>query len=543
VQEMGAARSKTDLDRSEWAATNAAPSIPSVEELVAFERMLADLSARMANVLSDRIEPEIQLAQVVLRQFLGFDRSTFAEFQDDSSLVVVSSTAVEGVDPTPLGPLPPQLDWFIAKLRAGETLVIQNPADDLPPEAVGEAEYVQRTGLRSHLSIPLRIGGRVVGAIAFSAFRETRNWPDDLIARVMLVGEVFAHAIARKRENEKLLAAVAEIRLLKDRLERENSYLKQASQVRPLQRLSSRSPRFLSVVEEIKQVALTSSTVLLQGETGSGKEVLAQAIHDSSAQKDRAMIKVNCAALPASLIESELFGREKGAFTGALARQPGRFEIADGSTIFLDEVGELPLELQPKLLRVLQEGEFERLGGSKTIKVEARVIAATNRPLEQAVREGRFRQDLFYRLDVFPIEVPPLRERREDIPLLSWTFVKEFGNSMGKRIEEIAEDSMSALQDYHWPGNIRELRNVIERAMILSQGPKLYIKLGRTALRPVTINAMAGSLDEAEVTIIRQAVEQCNWRIRGTNGAAALLNMKPTTLESRIKKLGLEPKH
>jgi formate hydrogenlyase transcriptional activator len=539
---MGTARSNTDLDRSEWAATNAAPSSPSVEELVAFERMLADLSARMANVPPDRVEPEIQLAQVILRQFLGFDRSTFAEFQDDSSLVVVSSTAMEGVDPTPLGPLPPQLDWFIAKLRAGETLVIQDPANDLPPEAVGEAEYIQRTGLRSHLSIPLRIGGRVVGAIAFSAFRETRNWPDDLIARVMLVGEVFAHAIARKREHEKLLAAMAEIGLLKDRLERENSYLKQAAQVRPPQRLNSRSPRFLSVVEEIKQVALTSSTVLLLGETGSGKEVLAQAIHDLSAQKDRAMIKVNCAALPASLIESELFGREKGAFTGALARQPGRFEIADGSTIFLDEVGELPLELQPKLLRVLQEGEFERLGGSKTIKVDARVIAATNRPLEQAVRDGRFRQDLFYRLDVFPIEVPPLRERPEDIPLLSWTFVKEFGNSMGKRIEEIAEDSMSALQDYHWPGNIRELRNVIERAMILSQGPKLYIKLGRTALRPVAVNAMAGSLDEAEVTIIRQAVEQCNWRIRGTNGAAALLNMKPTTLESRIKKLGLAPK-
>ena len=540
---MGTAPSNMDLDRSGSGATNATPSSPSVEELVAFERMLADLSARMANVPSDRVEPEIQLAQVILRQFLGFDRSTFAEFQDDSSLVVVSSTAVDGVDATPLGPLPPQLDWFIAKLREGETLVIQDPTDDLPPEAVGEAEYVQRTGLRSHLSIPLRIGGRVIGAIAFSAFKETRNWPDDFIARVMLVGEVFAHAIARKREHEKLLAALAEIRLLKDRLERENSYLKQAVQVRPPQRLTSRSSRFLSVVEEIKQVALTSSTVLLLGETGSGKEVLAQAIHDSSAQKDRAMIKVNCAALPASLIESELFGREKGAFTGALARQPGRFEIADGSTIFLDEVGELPLELQPKLLRVLQEGEFERLGGSKTIKVDARVIAATNRPLEQAVREGRFRQDLFYRLDVFPIEVPPLRERREDIPLLSWTFVKEFGNSMGKRIEEIAEESMSALQNYHWPGNIRELRNVIERAMILSQGPKLYVKLSNAALRPVAVKATAGSLDEAELTIIRQAVEQCNWRIRGTNGAAALLNMKPTTLESRIKKLGLTPRH
>jgi formate hydrogenlyase transcriptional activator len=541
---MRTVQSNTDLGRFGSAAIpNAASRSPSVEELVAFERMLADLSARMANVPADRVEAEMQMAQAILRQFLGFDRSTFAEFQDDGSLVVLSSTAVEGVEATPLGPLPTRLGWFIAKLRAGETLALQDPANDLPPEAVGEAEYFQRTGLHSHLTIPLRVGGRIIGAIAFAAFRETRTWPDDLIARIRLVGEVFAHAIARKREQEKLLAAMAEIRLLKDRLERENSYLKQAVEVRPPQGLTSRSSRFLSVVEEIKHVALTSSTVLLLGETGSGKEVLAQAIHDASTRKDRPMIKVNCAALPASLIESELFGREKGAFTGALARQPGRFEIADGSTIFLDEVGELPLELQPKLLRVLQEGEFERLGGSKTIKVDARVIAATNRPLEQAVREGRFRQDLFYRLDVFPIEVPPLRDRREDIPLLSWTFVKEFSNSMGKPVEEIADESMSALQEYHWPGNIRELRNVIERAMILSQGPKLYIKLSHAALRPVAVKAMAGSLDEAELTIIRQAVEQCNWRIRGSNGAAALLNMKPTTLESRIKRLGLTPKH
>jgi formate hydrogenlyase transcriptional activator len=254
------------------------------------------------------------------------------------------------------------------------------------------------------------------------------------------------------------------------------------------------------------------------------------------------MIKVNCAALPASLIESELFGREKGAFTGALARQPGRFEIADGSTIFLDEVGELPLELQPKLLRVLQEGEFERLGGTKTIRVDARVIAATNRPLAQAVKEGKFREDLFYRLDVFPIEVPPLRERREDIPMLSWTFVKEFSNSMGKRIDEVADESMAALQEYHWPGNVRELRNVIERAMIREHGPMLHIKLGHATLLPIAVKAAAGSLDEAERAIISRAVEQCNWRIRGSNGAAALLDIKPTTLESRIKKLGLTPK-
>jgi formate hydrogenlyase transcriptional activator len=520
-----------------------APSGVSLEELLAFERMLADLSARFANVPAEQVEFEIQVAQTILRQFLGFDRSTFGEFQEDGSLVVLSSTAVEGVEPTPQGPLPSQLSWFLAKLRAGEIFIVQSPTHDLPPEAVAEAEYIQRTGLHSHLSIPLRIGGRIIGAIAFAAFKQTRAWPDDLIARLKLVGEVFAHAIARKREQEKLAAAMAEIKALKNRLERENTYLQHAAQIRPLHGLTSHSPCFLSVIEEIAQVAQTSSTVLLLGETGSGKEVLAQAIHDASARKDRPMIKVNCAALPASLIESELFGREKGAFTGALARQPGRFEIADGSTIFLDEVGELPLELQPKLLRVLQEGEFERLGGTKTIRVDARVIAATNRPLAQAVKEGKFREDLFYRLDVFPIEVPPLRERREDIPLLSWTFVKEFSNSMGKPIEEIANESMSALQEYHWPGNIRELRNIIERAMILNHSPRLCIKLGHTTLRPVALTATAGSLNEAERAIILQAVEQCNWRIRGSNGAAALLDIKPTTLESRIKKLGLAPKH
>jgi transcriptional regulator with GAF, ATPase, and Fis domain len=523
-------------------AETASKSDVSIDELLIFERMLSDLSARFANVPAEHVEVEIRIVQGILLKFLGFDRCTFAEFQDDGSLVVLSSTAVEGVDATPLGPLPAQLDWFVARLRAGELLAVQDPVDDLPPEAVGEAEYFRRTGMHSHLSIPFRIGGRIIGAIAFAAFRDTRAWSDGLIARLTLVGEVFAHAIARKREYEKLLKAMAEIKMLKDRLERENAYLKDAAQVRPPQGIVGKSQRFLSVLDDIAQVARTDSTVLLLGETGCGKEVLAQAIHDASVRKDRPMIKVNCAALPAALIESELFGREKGAFTGALARQAGRFEIADGSTIFLDEVGELPLELQPKLLRVLQEGEFERLGGSRTIKVDARVIAATNRPLALAVREGRFREDLFYRLDVFPVEVPPLRERREDIPLLSWTFVKEFSNSMGKAIDAIADDSMVALLAYPWPGNIRELRNVIERAMILSRGSTLHIKLGHPALRPQVTNT-AGTLVEAERDHILQALERCSWRIRGSNAAAELLGVKPTTLESRIKKLGLVQKH
>jgi formate hydrogenlyase transcriptional activator len=514
---------------------------PSVQELIGFERMLADLSARLANVPAEHVESEIHLAKVALRKFLGFDRSTFAEFQEDGSLVVLSSSAAEGFEATPHGPLPDRLAWFMARLRSGQSLVIHDESD-LPPEAVGEIEYLKSSGLQSHLSIPFRVGGRVIGAIAFSSFSKTRTWPDDLIARIKLVGEMFAHAVARKREYEKLVCALSEIKVLKDRLERENIYLRHAAQINRPHGLTSHSAGFRTVIEEAAQVAQTNSTVLLQGETGSGKEVLAQAIHDASARNARPMIKVNCAALPASLIESELFGREKGAFTGALARQPGRFEIADGSTIFLDEVGELPLELQPKLLRVLQEGEFERLGGSKTIKVNARVIAATNRRLEQLVKEGRFREDLFYRLDVFPIAVPPLRDRREDIPMLSWTFVKEFSNSMGKPIDEIADESMSALQAYHWPGNVRELRNVIERAMILNHSPRLFIKLAHAALRPVAVKAMAGSLDEAERSIILQALEQCHWRIRGPNGAAALLDIKPTTLESRIKKIGVQQK-
>jgi formate hydrogenlyase transcriptional activator len=511
------------------------------EDLLAFERMLADLSARFANVSSEKVEFEIQLAQTILRQFLGFDRCSFGEFNQDGSINVISSSADGEIGAVPLGQFVPHLPWYFSKLRAGERIAFQNICEELPPEAVIEAKYWRDIGLHSVLSIPLSVGGRIVGAIAFAAFSETRTWPEDLVTRLKLVGEVFAQAIFRKREQEKLAVAMAEIKVLKDRLERENSYLQHVAQIRPPQGLTSRSRCFLSVIEEATQVAQTSSTVLLLGETGSGKEVLAQAIHDASGRKDRPMIKVNCAALPASLIESELFGREKGAFTGALARQAGRFEIADGSTIFLDEVGELPLELQPKLLRVLQEGEFERLGGSKTIRVDARVIAATNRPLAQAVKEGKFREDLFYRLDVFPIEVPPLRERHEDIPMLSWTFVKEFSNSMGKPIEEISDESMAALEEYHWPGNIRELRNVIERAMILEHGRTLNIKLGHTALRPIAVKATAGSLDEAERAIILQAVEQCNWRIRGANGAAALLDIKPTTLESRIKKLGLAP--
>ena len=256
-----------------------------------------------------------------------------------------------------------------------------------------------------------------------------------------------------------------------------------------------------------------------------------------SSRKNRQMITVNCAALPSTLIESEMFGREKGAFTGALSRQIGRFELADGSTIFLDEIGDLPIELQAKLLRVLHEGEFERLGSTKTLSVDVRVIAATNHDLEQAVREGSFRKDLYYRLNVFPITIPPLRERKDDIPLLVWAFVKEFGKSMGKSIEQIPKKTIDMLQSYSWPGNGRELRNVIERAMILNSGQTFHIDRIRSedleAEQPVR-------LEEVERRHIVDMLERTGWRVSGKKGAAEILGLKPTTLEARMKKLGIE---
>jgi PAS domain S-box-containing protein len=345
--------------------------------------------------------------------------------------------------------------------------------------------------------------------------------------------------ITERRDHEaRLRNALEEIRRLQDQLQQEIVYLRQ--EVKSNQghtRIVGQSPVLCRVLTQIQQVAPTASSVLLLGETGTGKELFATAIHDLSPRRARPMVRVNCAAMPAALIESELFGREKGAYTGALARQIGRFEMADHSTILLDEISELPLESQAKLLRVLQEKEIQRLGSPKLIKVDVRVIAATNRDLVKAVAEGRFREDLYYRLNVFPITVPPLRERREDIPLLVWAFVEEFSKAMGQSVETIAKSSLQALQQYPWPGNVRELRNVIERAMILASDSTLKIDLPGAAAAPVSPGLT--TLAEAEREHIQQVLESTGGRIRGVGGAAEILGLKPTTLESRMTKLGL----
>jgi PAS domain S-box-containing protein len=329
----------------------------------------------------------------------------------------------------------------------------------------------------------------------------------------------------------------------KARLEAQKTYLQEEIQTKHnFEEVIGTAPAIKKVLRAVEQVATTDATVLITGETGTGKELIARAIHNLSPRKQGVLVKVNCAAIPAGLIESELFGHEKGAFTGALARKIGRFELADRATIFLDEVGEVPVDLQTKLLRVLQEGEFERLGSTKTIKVNVRVVAATNRDLEREVREGRVRSDLYYRLNVFPIHLPPLRDRKQDIPLLATYFIKKYAADLGKKIETIAHSAMETLKAYPWPGNIRELEHVIERAVILSQGPQLELGEWLPKPRATSDAAAPTTLEEVERAHILATLEGTGWRVSGENGAAKLLGLKPTTLEARMQKLGITRK-
>ncbi|AMV73749.1 sigma-54-dependent transcriptional response regulator [Desulfuromonas sp. DDH964] len=345
----------------------------------------------------------------------------------------------------------------------------------------------------------------------------------------------------RKKTEASLQEAIAEIRRLTDRLQLENTELQQVLvQDTNFGELIGHSDAMAYVFYRIEQVAPQDATVLLLGETGTGKGMVAREIHRRSPRKDRPIITVNCTALPANLIESELFGREKGAFTGAHARQMGRFELADGGTIFLDEIGEMPLELQVKLLRVIQDGEFERLGSPRTIKVNVRIIAATNRNLEEEIRAGRFREDLFYRLSVFPITIPPLRRRTEDIPPLLHHFLAKFNKKIGRAVRDVPQATLKIFQEYPWPGNVRELESVIERALITTQGPTLQVLDRFDTFRKVPDQGKeVKGLAELEQDHILQVLHKTNWRVEGKNGAAVLLGLNPSTLRARMRKYGI----
>ena len=364
-----------------------------------------------------------------------------------------------------------------------------------------------------------------------------RDLDPEHLGAVRLIGAVQDITERRSREEE--------LRQLRDQLQAENLYLRQESARHfGAKQVGGRGPAIRQALALAEQVAPTNATVLLTGETGTGKERFATLLHEASPRRGRPMVRVNCSAIPTALIESELFGRERGAFTGAVARQIGRFEIANGSTLFLDEVSDLPAEVQVKLLRVLQERTLERLGSSRPVELDVRIIAATNRNLDEAVREGAFRSDLFYRLNVFPIVVPPLRQRREDIPALVADLIEDIGAAMGKRFDAVGRASLEALQRYDWPGNVRELRNLLERAMILSPGPTLRIDPSAVPMSSPISGAPVTSvpslhLDDVERAHILWVLREAGWRIKGPDSASARLGMKPSTLYGRIKKLGI----
>jgi formate hydrogenlyase transcriptional activator len=404
--------------------------------------------------------------------------------------------------------------------------------DDLRDRFPDTAAAMRETCIRSVCAVPLVVGERGLGTLTVG-HRQPDAFPPEAVAIIEAVGRQVAMAVANA-------LAFQEIAGLTEKLAEERLYLEsEICTEHPFREIVGESGLLREALRQVETVAPTGATVLVLGETGTGKELIARAIHDRSGRRARTFVKLNCAAIPVALLESELFGHERGAFTDAVSQKIGRFEVADGGTLFLDEVGELPLELQPKLLRVLQEQEFERLGGTRTIKVDVRVVAATNRDLAGLVAEQRFRDDLYYRLNVFPIHVPPLRERPEDIPALVRFFVQRLARPMNRHVEVIPSEALKALCRYGWPGNVRELANLIERAMILSRGRTLEIPLAELERRRPDHDDGGATLRAVERMHILRVLGETNWTLGGPRGAAVRLGVKRTTLQALMRRLGI----
>jgi formate hydrogenlyase transcriptional activator len=531
----------------------------AVENMKAFEAITA-LNARITaagqrartlleinNAIISNLTRDVLFHRVceALQRVISFDRVALALYEAEAN--VIRLVAFEG---------PFRSEYFIVgqTFDPGDShfgLAIARQRPLVRRDLTVEAQYVSERraaheGIRSICTVPLVVRGRSIGAVNLAS-RMASQFSE---ADAEFFQEV-ANQVALAIENMK---AYEEIAALKARLEDENVYLQEEiRREHNFVEMVGNSAPLLAALRKVEQVAATDSTVLISGETGTGKELIARAIHGRSARRDRALVKVNCAAISAGLVESELFGHVKGAFTGAIERRVGRFELAHGGTIFLDEVGELPLDTQVKLLRVLQEQEFEPVGSSKSVRVDVRVIAATNRDLQEAVAAGRFRSDLFYRLNVFPLRVPALRERGADIPALAMFFLGQFSKKFGRRIDRVSEATMDRLVRYAWPGNIRELQNVIERAAVLCQGSVLELEQD---LLPVSVAetvptapapespASLATLEDMERAHILAALERTGWLIEGPKGAARILALHPNTLRSRMDKLAIKrPRH
>jgi transcriptional regulator with GAF, ATPase, and Fis domain len=645
----------------------------AVEARLRFETFFADLTAHFLKLPTADLPAEIDCGLAGLVDVLDVERCGLALFSPDASTLEMRySHARNGIPDLRGEDLSLRLPWWTEQLRSGRRMAFTLTLDELPPEAEAERQFVVETGLRSHTSLPLVVGDRMLGALGVASFSGPRTWTPEFLSRLELLASVFAHAVYRRDAEERLAAAeelnraivralpsdvvvldaggrlvtmndsarrhgdadpsapttdgreyltaltrlagppddgappavegiravvarqrpsfegtyshagpdgerhhlvhavpleerrgtvvvltdvtnlartmaaleksLAEVQELKDRAEAENVMLhREVRHVLGFETIVGRSDALARVLSQVGQVAPTDSPVLLLGETGTGKDLVARAIHDRSRRRERPMVSINCAALPATLIESELFGYERGAFTGALQRSIGRFEIADKGTIFLDEIAELPLEVQAKLLRVLQGGEFERLGSSRTMRADVRIVAATNRDLVREVREGRFRADLYYRLSVFPVTLPPLRDHPEDIPLLVWHSIAVKQVKLGRSIKRIPDTVMRTLSAYSWPGNVRELENVVERALIVSEGPTLTLAgplLGTSLAdgRP----ADHATLEDVERAHILAVLAECGWKVAGPGNAADRLGLNRSTLQFRMKKLGIE---
>jgi formate hydrogenlyase transcriptional activator len=495
------------------------------------QRLLLEINNAIVTCL-DR-DSFFSATAAALQRVIPFDR--FALLLHDPARDVFTVPLVAGPDPSaPLSPT--RTEWPRRQTRTGWVFDHREPL--LTADLRSSPEFLEHAallavGLRCVISVPMAIKRRVVGTLNIASCQPGRYGDED-VSLLTAIAEQVALAI----EN---LLAYEEIAALKGRLEQENVYLRE--EVRSEAAFGDvvgDSPALLGVLESVRKVAKTDSTVLVTGETGTGKELVVRAIHGLSRRSGKLLVKVNCAALPAGVIESELFGHEKGAFTGALSRKAGRFELADRGTLFLDEVGDLPLELQAKLLRVLQDGEFERVGGTQTLRVDVRLVAATNRDLERAVGEGRFRADLYYRLNVFPIVIPPLRDRVMDVPRLARHFAMLYASKMGKHVGPLTPPVLERLCAYGWPGNVRELQNVIERAVILS--PEGRFELGELVGAASSAGARppARSLEELDRHHILSVLEETGWKVSGERGAAKILGLKRTTLEARMKRLGIQ---
>lgn len=506
-----------------------------------FQQLLFEMLGRFAGLPAENIDAEIELALHVLNDWVGTERCALYSFSPDRRNLVLRCQTRDDAFPPEAADIS-QRTWFSSVLATGNVVAKSWLPEELPAEAVDERAHAQASGMKSNLAVPIAVGGQYRYVLAANTFHEHRRWNEKIIDRFRLVGQLFANVLHRKEEEQKLRTQLEEFRS-REQTAREHLQRHTEGWTHDRFGIVGQSPAVVRMLDRAALVAPMPTTVLLRGETGTGKELLAWAIHERSERRGKPFVKVNCAAIPPSLIESEFFGHEKGAFTGAVAMHMGRFELADGGTILLDEIGDLPLELQPKLLRLLQDGEVQRIGSSRTRRTNVRILAATNQDLTRAIAEGRFRRDLYYRLSVFPIELPALRERKEDIPLIAWAYVEQRQVVLGRRIEEIPPDVLDTLVEYDWPGNVRELENVLERAIILSPGKTLRLDdellVGGESFAESAESTRDESFDAAAREHVHAVLDRCGWRINGPGGAAEILAVHPNTLRARLKKLGL----